>query len=702
MVGFGRTLRKSCGQIALALLLLVGLGLRLYGLNWDEDHLFHPDERWILLVVDELALPPHWASLLSPNSPLNPHFFAYGSLPLYLLKGVAHLLSYWREDLSEFSQLHLVGRALSALFDTGTIFLVYRLGKKLYERRVGFLAAAFVAFTVLHIQLSHFYAVDTLLAFFIVLAVTLAEEVMRRGSLRWGAALGASIGLALATKVSALPLLLTALAAWMVQSPRSEVRSLKGRFLARPGSLRQAQDNALRQGSGQAPDPGHRRGQFDFAHYKFGNPLRAFLDPLKGRLGRGIAGTALTTVVAGLVFLLGEPYALIDWVEFLQGVLQESWMVQGLLDAPYTLQYVGTPAYIYPVQQAILWSMGLPLGLVAFGGFAFALITALRQPCGIIVFQLRLRRGGPIPQGQRRPREILLLSWALPYFLITGGLQVKYLRYMLPLTPFLCLMGAHLLISLLDWMKREQGTRKQGISRQGTRKQVLLVYLSTCVLASFVLFSTILYSLAFLYIYTQRHPWLQASEWIYRNVPPGTTLAIEHWDHPLPVRMVVDGRTRSRGNYLRRTLELYKKDDARKLAWLVKDLLDSDYIILASNRLYGSIPRVPERYPLTSRYYRLLLGGELGFRLVHFEATYPRLLGVALVDDTFRDPPLPVPAPLVSYKPAPLTLNLGRADESFTVYDHPKPLIFKKERQLSEAELRRLLGGTLAGKERGE
>jgi YYY domain-containing protein len=45
---------------------------------------------------------------------------------------------------------------------------------------------------------------------------------------------------------------------------------------------------------------------------------------------------------------------------------------------------------------------------------------------------------------------------------------------------------------------------------------------------------------------------------------------------------------------------------------------------------------------------------------------------------------------LANYQPSPLVLNLGRADESFTVYDHPKPLVFQKAQQLSAEELRAL------------
>ena len=48
---------------ALAVLLplaivFVALGLRLYGIDWDQGHLFHPDERAILMRVGELRFPP--------------------------------------------------------------------------------------------------------------------------------------------------------------------------------------------------------------------------------------------------------------------------------------------------------------------------------------------------------------------------------------------------------------------------------------------------------------------------------------------------------------------------------------------------------------------------------------------------------------------------------------------------------------------
>jgi hypothetical protein len=75
-------------------LALLGLLLRLYGLNWDQGNNFHPDEREILFRVTALAWPKSLAQFFDPlNSPLNPHFFAYGSFPLYLLAFLGTLLS---------------------------------------------------------------------------------------------------------------------------------------------------------------------------------------------------------------------------------------------------------------------------------------------------------------------------------------------------------------------------------------------------------------------------------------------------------------------------------------------------------------------------------------------------------------------------------------------------------------------------------
>ena len=124
-----------------------------------------------------------------------------------------------------------------------------------------------------------------------------------------------------------------------------------------------------------------------------------------------------------------------------------------------------------------------------------------------------------------------------------------------------------------------------------------------------------------------------------------------------------------------------------KMTKVAGQLAGADYLVFFSNRLYGSIPRLPEKYPQSSEYYRRLFAGDLGYRLAHWETSYPNLLGIAFVDDTFTRPGLPVPRELGTFRPAPVTINMGYADESFSVYDRPKVLIFRNVERLPESEL---------------
>jgi len=203
--------------LALFGIVLLGLLLRLYGLNWDSGNNFHPDERQIMFHVTTLTWPKSTTQFLDPvNSPLNPHFFAYGSFPLYLLASLGNILVRLSPSLGTFTNLTLVGRVLSALFDAGTILLTGLLGLKLtndttpgrrYAWNVALLGATLIAFTPLQLQLSHFYAVDTILLFFVILTVYACVHLIDSETpIRWALLAGLGYGLALATKSSAAPL----------------------------------------------------------------------------------------------------------------------------------------------------------------------------------------------------------------------------------------------------------------------------------------------------------------------------------------------------------------------------------------------------------------------------------------------------------------------------------------------------------------
>ncbi|MEK7873843.1 MAG: DUF2298 domain-containing protein, partial [Chloroflexota bacterium] len=106
----------------------------------------------------------------------------------------------------------------------------------------------------------------------------------------------------------------------------------------------------------------------------------------------------------------------------------------------------------------------------------------------------------------------------------------------------------------------------------------------------------------------------------------------------------------------------------------------------------GTIPRLPDRYPMSSRYYHLLFDGALGFELAYTATSYPGLLGVSLVDDTFARPGLTPPAPLRNYQPSPVSVNLGYADDNVIAYDHPKVMVFRNVRRLDAGAIAAALG----------
>lgn len=629
--------RDKWQYAALVLILVVAAFFRLYGLAWDSGYLFHPDERKIVLVVAGLAWPSDLLTFLSSESPLNPKFFAYGSFPIYLLRALSILApggSYgvpWREDF--FVSLGLLGRVLSALFDLGTITLIFFLGRRLYNAAIGLVASACVAVTVLHIQLSHFYAVDTLLTLLVTGTVFLSARLAETGRTRDAVLAGVGLGLAMATKITAAPLIIPIVLA----AARANTRMPGGGIPISSAGLESHPPS-----TGRERVPAVVRG------------WTAEIWSTRRMLAR-IFGAAL------VVFVLTQPYMLLDPIRYFGQVSTEALVARGWLDYPYTRQYAGTIPFAYQISQSTVWGMGLPLGIFAWMGTALFVWQWWRT---------------------RTWNSGFLISWTLVYFLTIGAQYAKYLRYLLPMLPFMFLMATAGFKSLMPRFRSCSVAPRVG---QGVRR------IAPFALLCIVLLSSLLYAVAFISMYSREHPWLQISRWIYSNVPTGATIATEHWDDTLPDPMQLNGTIRAPGDYHLEQLPMYDVDNAAKLDTLVQTLANSDYVLLASQRLYTTIPRLPVRYPISSRYYQLLFDGQLGFELVDYVRSAPRLGNIAFADETFAYAGLPVPPPVSRLEPDLTLWNWGHADESFTVYDHPMPLIWKKTRALSPTELKSLL-----------
>ena len=591
----------------LVVILVVALSLRLYGINWHEGygHSPHPDERNIIFLIEglEFPTPGDLGDLLdAERSPWNPGRFAYGSFPLYLLK-IAHSLI-----PGDVYDVRTIGRGLSALADVFVVFLTYLLGARLYGRRQGLLAAALVSLAVIHIQLSHFLTFDIVLGFTTIAALYFMHRVAVGGRLRDSVIAGVIVGLGLATKVSMAPMFLAlAMAHLLYVMP------------------------ALGAAEGDRNEASRRIGV-------------AFM----GLLAAGCASLA--------TFIIVQPYAIIDASRFVADVTEQSEMVRRIRDYPYTRQYIDTAAYLYHVRQLAAFGLGWPLGVVAWAGLLYASLRGMRFYYGIIYLVV----GWLIPMGLLlvstgivfiaaasmiayaalvatlgvRSREsrgtVLLLSWIVPYLLVTGAFQVKFTRYLIPVTPLLVLFGAQMLFHLWEWAASY---------RRWLRHAVAAVMIGVVVV-------TALYALAYMGIYQVPHTAIRSSEWLNQNATADSVILMEHWEEGIP----------NLGQYEVPRLPVYETDTPHKLDGLAAELARADYILFYSNRLYGTITRLPERYPVTSAYYRLLFGGELGYQLANVETAYPNLAGVTLVDDTYGRPGLPKPKgqelpPGLNYQP---------------------------------------------------
>jgi hypothetical protein len=129
-------------------------------------------------------------------------------------------------------------------------------------------------------------------------------------------------------------------------------------------------------------------------------------------------------------------------------------------------------------------------------------------------------------------------------------------------------------------------------------------------------------------------------------------------------------------------------DDEAKLLANLELLAAADFVTILSNRVYGVVPRLPERFPLSAQYHQLLFDGRLGYEPVWVGGRAPRLLGVTLLPDTFGWPRLTPPAAVADYLQRGPTISFGRVDESFVVYDQPLTMIFRNVGRLSVEEMR--------------
>lgn len=462
-------------DLLLVAVLLAAAVPRFTGIYWDEDQHLHPDERFLTGVVASLQPASSLQEYFDTNnSPLNPNnrgagFFVYGTFPVFLVRYAAE----WVHQPG-YGQVQIIGRALSAMADLGVVALVYLLAARLFDKRVGLLAATFSAFSVMQIQQSHFWTVDNFVNFFTLLAVYFAVRVASSKRAAFNPinfiGFGLALGFSLASKLSS-PLQMLALVATLPAA--AGLRLLGQREANRSGQL-----------------------------------LRAlWLVPLAG-------------AISLLVFRLFQPYAFTgegllgggfnpQWIETLK---QLSGQVNGDADWPPSMQWARRPIW-FGFSNLLKWGLGLPLGLVAWGGFIAA---------GWRIVQ----------KGEWRNSPVILWAWGFAFFALQSSVFNPTMRYFLPMYPVLAVFGAWGVFAL--W---QAGARR---ARAAQWRRYLRP--AAAAFGTIAIVGGALWSIAFVQIYIQPMSRIAAARWIYENVagPITLTVATENGEAHQPLSVPYD------------------------------------------------------------------------------------------------------------------------------------------------------------------
>jgi hypothetical protein len=304
---------------------------------------------------------------------LNPQYFLNPPSYSYLLHIVFELWfgsadATMRAYATNPTEVFVVARVVAAVLGTVSVWLCYLAGARLFGRTVGLLAAAIFGLAFLPIFYSHLALNDVPALAPVSLSLYGAAGVMRRGRLRDYAITGVGIGLAAATKYTDGITLLCLLGAFVCDGATHRYR------------------------------------------------------PAAARLAIGL-------LVALATFVIANPYSVLDWSGFWNGVTQQASLAGG-----GDLFKLGTgpgSGILYYV-WTFTWGIGWVPSVAALGG---AILLLVRR---------------------RLAMALVLLPAPIVFILFMGVQQRFFGRWLMPVFPIVAILAAYGTVELVRAVARRR------------------------------------------------------------------------------------------------------------------------------------------------------------------------------------------------------------------------------------------------------
>jgi hypothetical protein len=254
-----------------------------------------------------------------------------------------------------------------------------------------------------------------------------------------------------------------------------------------------------------------------------------------GRLKAALAAVA----ACGAAFMVFAPYTLLDLPAFLDNFAR--------LAREYRVATVGDdPVWLLYLKYLMGHTFGWPALLLAGGGMGLGMVRLVRGP--------------------GRVRWTLAVTFPLLYFWMLTTQRIVYARYLLPLTPHLCVLAAAAVVSGVSLLRRYEIPRAARTALiAGLTIAALLPPTLIAVRGDRDMARAGTVDLAY--------------SWIVQNIPPGSNVILEHRELLLPDQF----RARYVSQLRPKDYEQWRGEGA-------------DYLV-ASSAAYGSIFGAPEKYP---------------------------------------------------------------------------------------------------------
>ena len=246
-------------------------------------------------------------------------------------------------------------------------------------------------------------------------------------------------------------------------------------------------------------------------------------------------------------FLFAAPYTLLDLPHFLNGF--------AYLASEYRAPLAGDPVWVREIKSLKI-ALGWPGSVAVLGGLALGAVR-------IVV-------------GPGRVKWVLATIFPLAYFFFVARQNLFFARYMLPMVPFLSLLGASGVVWIADAVHRTIAVRP---ARQAV---IAVLTLITIVPPAYT---------SQQFDAQESRVWTteQAYNWILRRLPKGTPIRFEG---SVTIRLPSDYKASYVKQLGMQDIEAYRQAEIQYL--------------VASSQVFGRFFDNPAAYPEESRQYRRL------------------------------------------------------------------------------------------------